>query len=139
MKLPSFREKLLLPSHQEAAPEQRHASWQEAEDACYLQKERCTGLLSLKGAHYTVAGTVLVDSPGSGALLSVKAGQCLPVLKGRARGFRIVLGFPAPLDSTPMLQGRPPAGLEGHSLLERGPSLGRFLSLNLSGERVCSA
>lgn len=74
-------------SHWEAAPEQRHASWQEAEDACYLQKERCTGLLSLKGAHYTVAGTVLVDSPGSGALLSVKAGQRLPVLKGRARGF----------------------------------------------------
>ncbi|XP_034292174.1 uncharacterized protein LOC117676650 isoform X2 [Pantherophis guttatus] len=81
VKLPSFREKLLLP-HQEAAPEQRHASWQEAEDACYLQKERCTGLLSLKGAHYTVAGTVLVDSPGSGALLSVKA-ACSPGFCGK--------------------------------------------------------
>lgn len=109
--------------HQEAAPEQRHASWQEAEDACYLQKERCTGLLSLKGAHYTVAGTVLVDSPGSGALLSVKAGQCLPVLKGRARGFRIVLGFPASLDSPPVLQRRSLAGLEGYPLLERARTI----------------
>ncbi|XP_032088329.1 uncharacterized protein LOC116518904 isoform X1 [Thamnophis elegans] len=81
VKLPSFREKLLV-SLQEAAPEQRHASWQEAEDACYLQKERCTGLLSLKGAHYTVAGTVLVDSPGSGALLSLKA-ACSPGFWGK--------------------------------------------------------
>ncbi|KAM3825566.1 uncharacterized protein M6D78_015869 isoform 1-T1 [Vipera latastei] len=80
-RLPSFREKLLI-SHQDAAPVQRHASLQEAEDACYLQKERCTGLLSLKGAHYTLAGTVLVDSPGSGALLSVKA-ACSPGFCGK--------------------------------------------------------
>ncbi|XP_070614476.1 uncharacterized protein [Erythrolamprus reginae] len=79
--LPSFREKLLL-SPREATPEHRHASRQEAEDACYLQKERCTGVLSLRGAHYTVAGTVLVDSPGSGALLSMKA-ACSPGFRGR--------------------------------------------------------
>ncbi|XP_063172088.1 uncharacterized protein LOC134506037 isoform X2 [Candoia aspera] len=81
VELPSFREKLLI-SPQNTTPGQRHASLQEAEDACYLQKERCTGLLSLKGATYTVAGTVLVDSPGSGALLFVKA-ACSPGFCGR--------------------------------------------------------
>ncbi|XP_025022899.1 uncharacterized protein LOC103051028 [Python bivittatus] len=81
VELPSFREKLLI-SHQGAPPEQRHGSLQEAKDACYLQKEHCTGLLSLNGAHYTVAGTVLVDSPGSGARLSVKA-ACSPGFCGK--------------------------------------------------------
>ncbi|XP_042334607.1 uncharacterized protein LOC121936433 [Sceloporus undulatus] len=73
VELPSFREKLLV-SLWDTTPHQRHALLQEARDACYLQKEGCGGVLSLDGAHYTVAGTVLVDSPGSGALLYIKTG-----------------------------------------------------------------
>ncbi|XP_048368092.1 uncharacterized protein LOC125441526 [Sphaerodactylus townsendi] len=72
VELPSFKEKLLI-SLQDAPSPQRRASLQEAKDACYLQKERCTGVLSLHGAYYLVAGTVLVDSPGSGAILYVKS------------------------------------------------------------------
>uniref|UniRef100_UPI00109EED03 uncharacterized protein LOC114585878 n=1 Tax=Podarcis muralis TaxID=64176 RepID=UPI00109EED03 len=78
--LPSFREKLLLPQ-QGSAPQQRRVSLQEAKDACYLQKEGCTGLLRLSGAYYLVAGTVLVDSPGSDAILYVKA-ACSPSFCG---------------------------------------------------------
>ncbi|KAH0615634.1 hypothetical protein JD844_005095 [Phrynosoma platyrhinos] len=76
VELPSFREKLLV-SLRGVTPQQRHALLQEARDACYLQKEGCGGILSLDGAHYTVAGSVLVDSPGSGALLSIKTGCSL--------------------------------------------------------------
>ncbi|XP_061460446.1 uncharacterized protein LOC133373965 [Rhineura floridana] len=76
MELLSFREKLLV-SLQGSTPQQKRASLEEAKDACFLQKERCTGLLSLNGAHYLVAGTVLVDSPGSGAVLYIKA-ACSP-------------------------------------------------------------
>lgn len=82
--LPSFREKLLL-LQQGSAPQQRRASLQEAKDACYLQKEGCTGLLRLSGAYYLVAGTVLVDSPGSDAVLYVKAGEWLLLLHSRCR------------------------------------------------------
>ncbi|KAJ7308064.1 hypothetical protein JRQ81_008568 [Phrynocephalus forsythii] len=73
VELLSFQEKLLV-SLQGPTPHQRHRSWPEALATCYLQEERCMGLLSLNGAHYTVGGTVLVDSPGSGALLYLKAG-----------------------------------------------------------------
>lgn len=76
VELLSFREKLLI-SLQGSTLLQRRPSLQEARDACYLHKERCTGVLNLHNTYYMVAGTVLVDSPGSGATLYVKAGQWL--------------------------------------------------------------
>nr|XP_020664810.1 uncharacterized protein LOC110087453 [Pogona vitticeps] len=76
VELPYFQEKLLI-SLLGPTPHQRHRSLPEAQAACYLEEERCTGILTLNGAHYTVGGTVLVDSPGSGAVLYVKA-ACSP-------------------------------------------------------------
>ncbi|XP_077162091.1 uncharacterized protein LOC143821705 isoform X2 [Paroedura picta] len=72
VEMPSFKEKLLI-SLQDAPSPQRRASLQEAKDACYLQKGHCTGVLSFHGAYYMVAGMVLVDCPGSGAILYVKS------------------------------------------------------------------
>ncbi|XP_053138655.1 uncharacterized protein LOC128339115 isoform X2 [Hemicordylus capensis] len=78
--LPSLREKLLV-SLQGPSPPQRRASLQQALDACYLQKERCSGVLSLRSACYVVAGTVLADIPGSEAILYVKS-ACSPGFYG---------------------------------------------------------
>ncbi|KAJ6652004.1 hypothetical protein lerEdw1_015829 [Lerista edwardsae] len=76
VELPSLKEKLLVSLQGSMLP-QRRASLREARDACYLRKERCTGVLSLHSAYYAVAGTLLADSPGSGATLYVKA-ACSP-------------------------------------------------------------
>ncbi|XP_078238759.1 uncharacterized protein LOC110087453 [Pogona vitticeps] len=76
VELPYFQEKLLI-SLLGPTPHQRHRSLPEAQGACYLEEERCTGILTLNRAHYTVGGTVLVDSPSSGAVLYVKA-ACSP-------------------------------------------------------------
>ncbi|XP_067417542.1 uncharacterized protein [Emydura macquarii macquarii] len=79
LELPALREKLLI-SYKGSAW-QRHASLGAAKDSCFLQGENCTGVVRLPGAHYTVNGTVLVDSPGSGATLYVKT-ACSPGFYG---------------------------------------------------------
>ncbi|EMP26429.1 Sushi, von Willebrand factor type A, EGF and pentraxin domain-containing protein 1 [Chelonia mydas] len=72
VELPALREKLLI-SFQDFVW-QRHASLGAAKDSCFLQRENCTGVMQLHGTHYTMNGTVLVDSPGSGATLYIKSG-----------------------------------------------------------------
>ncbi|XP_065428714.1 uncharacterized protein LOC122174629 [Chrysemys picta bellii] len=79
VELPALREKLLV-SFQDFVW-QRHASLGAAKDSCFLQRENCTGVTQLHGAHYTVNGTLLVDSPGSGATLYVKS-ACSPGYSG---------------------------------------------------------
>nr|XP_032628763.1 uncharacterized protein LOC116820418 [Chelonoidis abingdonii] len=79
VELPALREKLLV-SFQDFVW-QRHASLGAAKDVCFLQRENCTGVTQLHGAYYTVNGTVLVDSPGSGATLYVKS-ACSPGYSG---------------------------------------------------------
>ncbi|XP_019365819.1 PREDICTED: uncharacterized protein LOC109292716 [Gavialis gangeticus] len=79
VKLLAFREKLLISFKGFAW--QRHHSLAAAKDSCFLQRESCSGVLQLKGAHYTVRGSVLVDSPGSGTVLYVKS-ACSPGYHG---------------------------------------------------------
>ncbi|XP_044848575.1 uncharacterized protein LOC123352472 isoform X7 [Mauremys mutica] len=79
VELPALREKLLV-SFQDFVW-QKHASLRAAKDSCFLQRENCTGVTQLQGAYYTVNGTVLVDSPGSGATLYVKS-ACSPGYSG---------------------------------------------------------
>ncbi|XP_062815164.1 uncharacterized protein LOC103281621 isoform X2 [Anolis carolinensis] len=86
IELPTFQEKLLVSLRGSASQQwRRHGSLQEARDACHLQKEHCGGFLSLRGSHYTVAGTVLVESRGSGALLHIKTGCSLGFCGGRCQ------------------------------------------------------
>ncbi|KYO23025.1 RING finger protein 224 isoform D [Alligator mississippiensis] len=79
VKLLAFQEKLFISFKGFAW--QRHHSLAAAKDSCFLQRENCSGVLQLKGAHYTVRGSVLVDSPGSGAVLYVKS-ACSPGYHG---------------------------------------------------------
>ncbi|CAM4664497.1 unnamed protein product [Caretta caretta] len=79
VELPALREKLLI-SFQDFVW-QRHASLGAAKDSCFLQRENCTGVMQLHGTHYTMNGTVLVDSPGSGATLYIKS-ACSPGYSG---------------------------------------------------------
>lgn len=84
VELPALREKLLI-SFQDFVW-QRHASLGAAKDSCFLQRENCTGVMQLHGTHYTMNGTVLVDSPGSGATLYIKSGSQAPLCWVGPRG-----------------------------------------------------
>ncbi|XP_075761763.1 uncharacterized protein LOC112547246 isoform X2 [Pelodiscus sinensis] len=79
VRLPALREKLLVSF--KAFAWQSHASLGAATDSCFLQRENCTGVVRRDGAYYTVNGTVLVDSPGSGVTLYVKS-ACSPGYHG---------------------------------------------------------